>query len=46
MIMLRGNFANITKFPIACVILTTALIIMLMPLLKPVRYVLKHSKED
>jgi len=46
MIMLRGNFANIVKFPISCVILGAALIMLLMPLLKPVKKILVHSKED
>lgn len=46
MIMLRGNFANITKFPISCVILGLAVILLLMPMLKPVKKILVHSKED
>ena len=46
MIMLRGNFANIVKFPISCVILGAALIMLLMPMLKPVKKILVHSKED
>ena len=46
MIMLRGNFANIVKFPISCVILGAALVMLLMPLLKPVKKILVHSKED
>ena len=46
MIMLRGNFGNITKFPISCVILGAALILLLLPLVKPVKKVLANSKED
>lgn len=46
MIMLRGDFSNIVRFPISCVILGAALVLLLLPLLKPVRRYLKHSKED
>lgn len=46
MIMLRGNFGNIVKFPISCVILTVALIMLIMPMLKPIKKFLVHSKED
>ena len=46
MIMLRGNFANIVKFPISCVILGAALILLIMPMLKPIKKFLVHSKED
>ncbi len=46
MIMLRGDFSNIVRFPISCVILGAALVLLLPPLLKPVRRYLKHSKED
>lgn len=46
MIMLRGNFGNIVKYPISCVILGAALIMLLIPALKPVKNVLIHSKED
>ena len=46
MIMLRGDFSNIVRFPISCVILGAALLLLLLPLLKPVRRYLKHSKED
>lgn len=46
MIMLRGNFANIGRFPIAAAIMSLALVLLLLPMLKPVRRVLKHGKED
>lgn len=46
MIMLRGNFANIVRFPISCVILGVALLLLLIPMLKPVKKFLVHSKED
>ena len=44
MIMLRGNFANIVRFPISCVILGVALLLLLIPMLKPVKKFLVHSK--
>ncbi len=46
MIMLRGNVANITKYPITCVILGVALALVLASLLKPVKRLLVNSKED
>lgn len=46
MIMLRGNFANITRYPISCVILGAALIMLIIPMLKPIKKFLAHSKED
>ncbi len=46
MIMLRGDFSNIVRFPISCVILGAALVLLLLPLLKPVKRYLKHRKED
>lgn len=46
MIMLRGNFGNIVRFPISCVILGAAVLLLLMSLLKPVKKILVNSKED
>lgn len=46
MIMLRGNSANIVRFPISCVILGVALLLLLIPMLRPVKKFLVHSKED
>lgn len=46
MIMLRGNFGNIVKYPISCVILGAAVLLLLMSLLKPVKKILVNSKED
>lgn len=46
MIMLRGNFGNIVRYPISCVILGAAALLLLMSLLKPVKKVLVNSKED
>lgn len=46
MIMLRGDFSNIVNFPISCVILAVALVMLIMPMLKPIKKLLVHSKED
>lgn len=46
MIMLRGNFGNIVRYPISCVILGAAVLLLLMSLLKPVKKILVNSKED
>lgn len=46
MIMLRGNFGNIVKYPISCVILGAAVLLLFMSLLKPVKKILVNSKED
>ena len=47
MILLRGNFANITKFPIACTMLAAALLLILgATLSKPIKSLLANSKED
>lgn len=46
MIMLRGNFGNIVRYPISCVILGAAVLLLLMSLLKPVKNILVNSKED
>lgn len=47
MIALRGNFANITKYPITCVLLGLAVLLVLgSALSKTIKTVLKNSKED
>ncbi|MBQ7305670.1 MAG: tripartite tricarboxylate transporter permease, partial [Clostridia bacterium] len=47
MIALRGNFANITKYPITCVLLGLAVLLVLSSALsKTMKTVLKNSKED
>lgn len=46
MIMLRGDFGNIVRYPISCVILGAAVLLLLMSLLKPVKKILVNSKED
>ncbi len=46
MIMLRGNPANIVKYPISCVILSVAALILVATLFKPVKQLLSNSKED
>ena len=46
MIMTRGDIARLANYPIACVILGLAVLLLLISLLKPVKKVLMNSKED
>ena len=47
MIAMRGKFVNITKYPMTCVMLGIAVLLILgAALSKPVKHVLKNSKED
>ena len=46
MIMTRGDISRFAKYPIACVILGLAVLLLLISLLKPVKKVLMNSKED
>ena len=46
-IAMRGNFMNITKYPIACVMLAVCLLLVLgIVLVKPIRHLVSNSKED
>jgi len=46
-IAMRGNFMNITKYPIACVMLGIALALIVgVVLVKPIRHLVANSKED
>lgn len=46
-IAMRGNFMNITKYPIACVMLILCLFLLLaIVLVKPIRHLVSNSKED
>ena len=46
-IAMRGNFMNITKYPIACVMLCICLALILgVVLVKPIRHIVQTSKED
>ena len=46
MIMTRGDIARLANYPIACVILGLAVLLLLISLLKPVKKLLMNSKED
>ena len=44
---MRGNFMNITKYPIACVMLGICVLLVLgIVLVKPIRHLVSNSKED
>ena len=46
-IAMRGNFMNITKYPIACVMLALCLVLVLaIVLVRPIRHLVSNSKED
>ena len=46
-IAMRGNFMNITKYPIACVMLGLCVALVLgVVLVKPIRHLVSNSKED
>jgi len=47
MIALRGNLANITKYPITCVILALTVLLLVGTIAsKTMRHILSNSKED
>lgn len=46
MIMTRGDITRMANYPIACMILGLAVLLLLISLLKPVKKILLNSKED